>query len=126
MKVRKGVIGAVAAASLLTGSLMFVTFDDEPAAAQAPPAAKAPPTVQVVEAIGRSLPETASYTGRLEAIEHVELRPRVGGYVAAVRFREGGTVRRGELLFEIDARPLEAAVMRAKAQLLEAQARRTL
>jgi gold/copper resistance efflux system membrane fusion protein len=113
--------------SLLTGGLLVFSFDHEShAVAQTPPAAAPAPTVQVIEAISRSLPETATYTGRLAAVEQVELRPRVGGYLAAVRFREGSMVKRGQTLFEIDARPYEAAVSRAKAQLLQAQARRTL
>jgi gold/copper resistance efflux system membrane fusion protein len=127
MGTRRGVIGALAGASLLTGGLLLVSFDGEPSAgAQTPPAAAPAPTVQVIEAISRSLPETATYTGRLAAVERVELRPRVGGYIAAVRFREGGMVKRGQTLFEIDARPYEAAVSRAKAQVLQARARRTL
>jgi len=112
---------------VLAGGLLFVTVDDEPHAVARAPAASAPaPTVQVIEAAGRSLPETATYTGRLTAIEHVDLRARVGGYVKAVRFREGSLVKRGAVLFEIDDRPLAAALARAKAQLSQAQARRTL
>jgi gold/copper resistance efflux system membrane fusion protein len=127
MRSRKGMIGAVTAASLLSGGLLFVTLDEESqAVAKAQPAAAPAPTVQVIEAISRSLPETASYTGRLAAVEQVDLRPRIGGYIAAVRFREGSIVKRGQTLFEIDARPFEAAASRAKAQLLQAEARRTL
>jgi gold/copper resistance efflux system membrane fusion protein len=99
---------------------------DDHSAAPAPARAPAPPTVQVVEAIERTLPETKQLTGRLAAVEHVELRPRVGGYIAAVRFREGALVKRGDVLFELDARPYATAVARAKAQLRQAQARRTL
>lgn len=127
MSPRKGVVGAAIAASLVAGGLLFVHTGGQPQAV-ANPRAAAPtaPTVQVIEAIGRSVAETASYTGRLAAVEHVELRPRVGGYITAVRFREGSTVRRGDVLFELDPRPHQAAVARAKAQLLQAEARRTL
>lgn len=127
MSSKIGIAGAIAAASLLAGGLLFVTFDDEPHAVAQTPAAAAPaPMVQVIEAAGRSLPETATYSGRLTAIEHVDLRARVGGYVKAARFREGSLVKRGTVLFEIDDRPLAAALARAKAQLSQAQARRIL
>jgi gold/copper resistance efflux system membrane fusion protein len=124
---KKTMLGAVAAASLVTGGLLFVTVKDEPRAVAQTPAAPAPaPQVEVVEAIARELPETASYTGRLAAVEHVDLRARVGGYISAIRFREGSIVHRGQVLFELDRRPLEAAAARAKAQLLQSKARRTL
>ncbi|MBZ0231702.1 MAG: efflux RND transporter periplasmic adaptor subunit [Deltaproteobacteria bacterium] len=124
---RKILLGAVTTASLLTAGLIAVTVSDGPQAIARPPAAPAPlPEVQVIEAITRTLPETAVYTGRLAAVEHVGVRPRVGGYIEAVRFREGGMVTRGQVLFELDARPFRAAVARARAQLLQAQERRTL
>lgn len=123
---RNILLGAVTAASLITGGLLFVSVDSEPhARAQAPVAAAPAPEVQVIEAATRALPETASYTGRLAAVEHVDLRARVGGYIAAVRFREGSLVKRGQVLFELDARPLQAAVSRARALLAQAQARST-
>jgi gold/copper resistance efflux system membrane fusion protein len=127
MGTRTRIVGGVLAASLLAGGTLFVTLDDAPRAV-AQPAAPAPtaPPVQVIEAIARSAPETASYTGRLAAVEQVELRPRVGGYIRAVRFREGSIVKRGQVLFELDPRPFSAAASRASAQLLQAQAQRTL
>jgi gold/copper resistance efflux system membrane fusion protein len=127
MSRRTGILGAVTAASLVAGGL-FLSFDggQQQAVAQQQPAAAQPPPVEVVETITRSLPETASYTGRLAAIEHVELRPRIGGYIAAVKFREGSLVERGQILFQIDARTFQATAARANAQLLQAQARHTL
>ena len=126
MGTRTRIAGGVVAASLLAGGLL-VTLDGEPrAVAQPAAAAPAAPPVQVIEAIARSAPETASYTGRLAAVEQVELRPRVGGYIRAVRFREGSIVKRGQILFELDARPFAAAASRARAQLLQAQAHHTL
>ena len=125
MGTRTRIVGGIVAASLLTGGLLFVTLDGEPTAV-AQPSAPAAPSVQVIEAIGRSASETASYTGRLAAIERVELRPRVGGYIGAVRFREGSVVKRGQVLFELDTRSFAAAASRAKAQLLQAQAHSTL
>lgn len=63
------------------------------------------------------------FSGRLEAIERVELRPRVGGAIHAVHFREGSLVRKGDLLFTIDPEPFRAEVERADAQVSSAEAR---
>lgn len=63
-----------------------------------------------------------TYTGRLEAVDTVEVRPRVNGYVERVAFRDGDYVRKGDLLFVIDPRPYEAAAKQAEGQLAQAQA----
>jgi gold/copper resistance efflux system membrane fusion protein len=115
----------VATAVMVTGWLA-VAGQDRPAAPSRPPARAPAPEVEVVTVSERVLPEVKQFTGRLSAVEHVELRPRVGGYVAAVRFAEGSLVRRGQLLFELDARPFAAAHARARAQLAQAEERRAL
>lgn len=63
------------------------------------------------------------FSGRLEAVERVEIRPRVAGVVEEVHFREGALVRQGDLLFTIDARPYAAEVQRAEAELASAKSR---
>jgi multidrug efflux system membrane fusion protein len=63
------------------------------------------------------------FTGRVEAVETVEIRPRVSGYVTAVRYREGTDVAAGTVLFTIDARPYQAVLARATAELARARAR---
>ena len=63
------------------------------------------------------------FTGRFEAIQHVELRPRVSGYVEHVAFVEGSEVRKGDLLFAIDPRPYQAALEHAQAELALAKTR---
>ena len=88
----------------------------------AQPAAPPPPEVTVAAAIGRDLTEWDEFTGRLEAVNTVDVRPRVSGYVSAVQFEEGAIVQRGQLLFVIDARPFEAEVDRLKAELARARA----
>lgn len=126
---RKRMLGAAVAASLMAAGLVSVTVGGEPQASARSPAAApapAPPPVQVVEAERRLLPETASYTGRLAAVEHVEVRPRIGGYIDAVRFTDGSVVKRGQVLFELDARPFRAAAARAEALLRQAEERRVL
>jgi len=62
------------------------------------------------------LQDSAEFTGRLEAIESVEIRPRVGGYVESVHFAEGGRVAEGDLLYQIDPRPFKAEVDRLTAE----------
>ncbi len=84
----------------------------------APPA----PTVTVAEVVERDITEWDEFTGRLEAVDTVEIRPRVSGFLAAVRFTEGAIVRRGDPLFLIDARPFEAEADRLRAELARANA----
>jgi membrane fusion protein, multidrug efflux system len=86
--------------------------------------AAAPPLPQVTaaEVISRDLTEWDEFTGRLEAVNTVAVRPRVSGYVAAVRFQEGAIVQRGDLLYVLDARPFQTEVDRLRAELLRARA----
>jgi membrane fusion protein, multidrug efflux system len=88
-------------------------------AQQAPPA---PPQVTVANVISRDVTEWDEFTGRLQAVDTVDVRPRVSGYVEAVRFVEGTIVRRGDLLFQIDPRPFQAEVDRLHAELVRARA----
>ena len=90
-----------------------------PAAQGGPPAA---PAVTAAKAIARDVTQWNEFTGRLEAVHHVDVRPRVSGLLAAVRFTEGAVVRRGDVLFEIDPRPFQAEVDRLRADLARAKA----
>jgi RND family efflux transporter MFP subunit len=74
------------------------------------------PPVAVVAAEHRSVSLETMYTGRVEAVHTVELRPRVGGALDKVLFREGTTVRQGTPLFQIDRRPYAIALRRAEAE----------
>lgn len=97
------------------------------ASAAAPPAtAPPPPAVQVATAELRDIHPWNELSGRVEAVHHVELRPRVSGYVTAVRYREGAEVPAGTVLFTIDPRPYQATLARATAELERASARRAL
>jgi len=97
----------------------FVSACANTAAQQAPPP---PPQVAVASVIERDVTEWDEFTGRLQAVDSVEVRPRVSGYVSAVRFAEGAIVRKGDLLFQIDPRPFQAEVDRLKAELDRAHA----
>jgi membrane fusion protein, multidrug efflux system len=103
--------------ALLLG--VSVTACSPAAARQSPPP---PPQVTVAEAIDRDITEWDEFTGRLEAVDTVEVRPRVSGFVSAVRFTEGAIVRAGQLLFALDPRPFQAEVDRLRAELTRARA----
>jgi multidrug efflux system membrane fusion protein len=89
-------------------------------AAQSKP--QGPVQVSVAEVSCRQFGETDEFTGRLEAVNTVEVRPRVSGYLESVHFQEGAIVRQGTLLFQIDPRPFQAEVDRLKGELAQAKA----
>ncbi len=88
-----------------------------------PPAAAAPPApqVSVTTVTARALTQWDEFNGRIEAVDRVALRPRVSGYIERVNFTEGQEVEQGDVLFVIDARPYEAALAGAQAELLRAR-----
>jgi RND family efflux transporter MFP subunit len=86
------------------------------------PPPDAAPTVLVAHPLHQQVTEWDDYAGRFEAVESVEVRPRVSGLLQAVHFRDGQMVTKGQLLFEIDPRPFAAQLAQAKAQLAHAQA----
>ena len=86
------------------------------------PAAPAPLPVNVVTVTEKEVSEWDEFTGRLEAVESVEIRPRVSGYITEVRFEEGAFVRKGDLLYVIDRRPYQADFDRAAAEFERTQA----
>ncbi|MDP3978924.1 MAG: efflux RND transporter periplasmic adaptor subunit [Pseudomonas sp.] len=94
------------------------------ACGQAPEATKQMPAAQVsvAEVIEQPINEWDEFTGRLEAPESVDVRPRVSGFIDRVAFDEGSLVKKGDLLFQIDPRPFEAEVKRLEAQLQQARA----
>ncbi|MEB0077691.1 efflux RND transporter periplasmic adaptor subunit [Pseudomonas sp. CCI3.2] len=89
-----------------------------PAVAQAPGA----PKVTVAQVLEQPITEWDEVTGRLEAPETVEVRPRVSGQIDSVAFVDGALVKKGDLLFQIDPRPFEHEVHRLEAQLQQTRA----
>ncbi len=87
-------------------------------AAAAPP----PPEVTVAHPRVEKLVEWTEFTGRFEAVQQVDIRARVSGYLATIDFRDGQIVEKGQSLFLIDPRPFEVALQRARADLSSAQA----
>ena len=73
-----------------------------------PQAAAAAPPVTVAQPVKRTVTDWDEFTGRFDAVEQVQVRARVGGFITAVEFRDGAFVKAGDLLYLIDARPFEA------------------
>jgi RND family efflux transporter MFP subunit len=92
--------------------------EGEAGASAAPP----PPEVTVAHPRVQKLVEWTEFTGRFEAIEWVDVRARITGYLSTADFRDGQVVERGQILFVIDPRPFEVAFDRAKADLASAEA----
>ena len=74
-----------------------------------------PPQVTVATPLVSEIVDWDDFVGRFEAIEEVEVKPRVSGYLVGIHFRDGQYVRRGQLLFTIDARPAQAQLDQARA-----------
>src|SRR5207247_5711187 len=78
--------------------------------------------VNVVTVIEKEVNEWDEFTGRLEAVESVEIRPRVSGYIAEIHFEAGAIIKKGDLLYVIDPRPYQADLDRAAAEFERMQA----
>jgi RND family efflux transporter MFP subunit len=85
-------------------------------------AAPPPPTVTVAKPIERGIVDNDEYVGRFIAVDSVEVRARVSGYLENVHFRDGQMVKQGDLLFTIDKRPFQNAVAQARGALAQAKA----
>lgn len=110
-------LAGLAVAVLVALAASACSSEASPAAAGPPP-----PEVSVASVLTRSVSQWDDFTGRVAAVESVELRPRVSGYVQRVAYAEGEEVRKGDLLFVVDPRPYQAALDRALAELARAQA----
>jgi membrane fusion protein, multidrug efflux system len=110
--VRKMTIGAIGAAALLAV-----------ACGKKESVAGAPPEVYVADVVQKDVPIYTEVVGQTRGSQDVEIRARVEGYLESVAFTEGSFVGKGALLYQIDPKPLEAALAQAKAELATAQAR---
>lgn len=113
-------------ASLLAGLLSLgggLAVYHSQASATTIAAAPAAAVVDVAEVGQRAITEWQQYSGRLEAVERVEIHPQISGILTAVHFQDGSLVKKGDLLFTIDPRPFAAELARAEAQLAGAETR---
>ncbi len=76
--------------------------------------------------VEKTITETQEFSGRLEAIEQVQIRPRVAGFITAINFKPGSQVKKGDVLFVIDPRPFQAEANRAEAAAGSARAKADL
>ena len=114
-------LGAAGVAALIAGC-----SDATGKAAEAQTQAQAGPPVSAAAVIEKQVTETQEFSGRLEAIDRVEIRPRVSGYITAVNFKPGAEVKKGDVLFVIDTRPYQAEADRAEAAAKSARAKADL
>jgi multidrug efflux system membrane fusion protein len=114
-------LGAAGIAALIAGC-----SDATGKAAEAQTQVQAGPPVSSAAVVEKAVAETQEFSGRLEAVERVEIRPRVSGFITAVNFRPGAEVKKGEVLFVIDPRPYQAEADRAEAAAKSARAKAEL
>jgi RND family efflux transporter MFP subunit len=91
------------------------------ATAKGPTGPAAPPNVTVSKAHQRTITEWDEYTGRFDAVDTVEIRARVSGYLTNVHFKDGQRVKKGDLLYTIDPRPFQRALEQVQAELSQAK-----
>src|SRR3954462_5955370 len=121
MQTRRLVIsGTIGLAGLSLAALTLSRAEEKP------PAAPPLQAVTVAPVPQREIAEWDEFTGRLEAGDQVEIRPRVSGYIQRVTFTEGREVRKGEVLFQIDPRPYQAELARTEAELERAKSAASL
>ena len=121
-------VGLVLAAATVTPTIYFDLKGDGAATSQAAEEAAAPPAVPVSVAIvpAKAITQWSEFSGRLEAVDRVELRSRVAGAIQEVHFQQGAIVQKGDLLVTIDPAPYAAEVARARATVNAAEARASL
>jgi multidrug efflux system membrane fusion protein len=115
---RRAALAGVAILAL-GGSGAVWRMQASPAQAQTEPAI---PEIEVAAVRQQPIAEQRAFSGRIEAVEQVEVRPLVSGTIIAVHFRDGDLVRKGQPLFTIDPRPFQATLDRAKGELKAAEA----
>ncbi|HUA25579.1 MAG TPA: efflux RND transporter periplasmic adaptor subunit [Steroidobacteraceae bacterium] len=114
-------LAAAALAAVLT--LSGCSRDAAAQHAAVPPPA---PQVTVARVISRTVTDSETFSGRFESVNHVDIRPRVSGYISSVNFVDGALVHKGQVLFVIDPRPYQADYERAEAELDQARAQAAL
>jgi membrane fusion protein (multidrug efflux system) len=117
--VTKGVVSSVVGfIAVALSALLFASCQSTTAAAPPPP----PPDVTVAEVTRKDVPLASEWIATLDGYVNAQVRPQVSGYLIRRNYREGAAVRTGDVLFEIDSRPFEAALAQARAQLAQAEA----
>jgi RND family efflux transporter MFP subunit len=118
MKRNHRIAGGAAVVLIAVGAIIGVNYSKGSAAQMAPP----PPDVVVAAVRQADLPIEHEWVGTLDGLVNAAIKAEVGGYLLRQNYAEGSFVRKGQLLFEIDPRPFQAAVDQAAGQLAQAQA----
>ena len=108
----------------LTMGTILILCGCESRSAQRP--SPPPPNVDVAKSLVTDIVEQDEYTGRLAAIDHVDVRARVTGYLEAIHFTDGQLVKKGDLLFTLDPRPFKATLDALQGEALQAESRLAL
>lgn len=112
----------ISPAYLVAFAMLAPALSGEVDRAHAQGAAPPPPQVTVAKPTKRLITEQDEYVGRFVAIDSVEVRARVSGYLEAIHFKDGQNVKKGDVLFTIDRRPFQAALDQAQASRAQARA----
>ncbi|KAF6669122.1 efflux RND transporter periplasmic adaptor subunit [Pantoea sp. EKM101V] len=110
----------------LSGMVIFISLlsgCDKGVAQNAPPP---PPEVSAAPVLIKPVSQWDNFNGRVEAVQSVQLRPRVSGYIESVNYHEGDEVKKGQVLFTIDDRSYRAALEQARAELARARSQASL
>lgn len=113
---------AMASVSILAAAVLAACSGGHAEEAGMPP----PPQVSAAPVLIKPVSQWDDFSGRVEAVQSVELRPRVSGYIDKVNYVEGEEVKKGDVLFTIDARSYQAEYDRARAELARARTQSTL
>jgi RND family efflux transporter MFP subunit len=123
MRHRSIVSASLVSLAVAAGAALALSGCSRDQAAERAAAPPPPPQVPVARVIARTVTDSETFTGRFSAVHHVNVRPRVTGYISAVDFTDGSTVKKGQVLFVIDPRPYRAIYQQAAAQLAQARSR---
>jgi len=119
---KKKLLFGSSALAVAIASALWLSAGSSPTRAAEPAAAKPAPEVTVAQVLLRPVSDANAFTGRIQAVDTIQIKPRVNGYIDTVHFREGATVKKGDLLFTIDPRPYRAETDRLAANLAQARA----
>ncbi|HZW11580.1 MAG TPA: efflux RND transporter periplasmic adaptor subunit [Noviherbaspirillum sp.] len=117
---------AAATLILIAAAALVLSACGKPAAQEVGQQPAGGPPISAATVLEKSIVETQEFSGRLEAVDRVEVRPRVSGFIASVNFQPGAEVKKGDVLFVIDPRPYEAEARRAEAAAMAARAKADL
>lgn len=119
---KKKILFGSSALAVAIASAIWLSAGSMASHASEPTAAPPAPEVTVAQVLLRPVSDANAFTGRIQAVDTIQIKPRVSGYIDSIHFREGAMVKKGDLLFTIDPRPYRAESDRLAANLAQARA----